>query len=650
MMRVGAALTLACLLAFRGTTLRAAEDTLPPLVDGRAPTTLKELWGDYDPRKEPLETQVVREWTEKAGTYRIVIFTVGTFKGTPARMAAFYGFPTGEKNLPAILDIHGGGGSANMTVVRHAVENGYAGLSINWNGARIEKMEAGDPNTDWGAVDGTQKHVESHTDPKAIDAIESPRNSIWFLLFIAARRGLTFLEQQPEVDSSRLGLTGHSMGGKVTTCVAGIDKRVRAAVPSCGGAGSVTGKLSGMPGAVSAAAKPVTLATIDDIAYLPHITCPILFSSASNDFAGPFDNMTINWREIPSKDVVTVISPHLNHRSIPEAGICSILWLDHHLKGTFSFPKPPELIVSLTTPSGRPRATVKPERLHEVTGVDIYYSVDPHCLTRFWRDAHARKMGDEWVADCPIMSTSQPLFVYANVAYKLEHPCVGMFGSKPPASFIVSSSEAIYLPTDLTDAGVTPTDTWSRVIDDCSREWHDWYRLEWGNPHVWNATTRKLKDPKWRGPEGARLVFDVKCPDDNVLAVVVDLNGWGVYPGKPSGSYEARKPLKGSPDWQTVSVSLDDMRSTKQDDAGPMTSWDTVTELSFRRAKAYLDNGVDVPFGTDAQGWRAPREFRNLRWEGGADVKEGAVSGVGTDAVPKDLDDTIKAAIKKSFE
>jgi pimeloyl-ACP methyl ester carboxylesterase len=602
MMYPGMSMTFMSLVLFCGFMARAAEDTLPPLAGGKPPTTLQELWGDYDPRKEPLETQVVREWTEKAGTYRMVVFTVGTLKGKPSRMAAFYGFPTGSRNLPAILDIHGGGGSANLMVVRHAVENGYAGLSINWNGATIEKMEEGDPNTDWGAVDGTQRHVESHTDPKAIDAVASPRNSIWFLLFIAARRGLTFMEQQPEVDATRLGLTGHSMGGKVTTCVAGIDKRVRAAVPSCGGAGSVTGKLSGMPGAVAAAANPVTLATIDDIAYLPQIACPILFMSASNDFAGPFDNMTINWRSIPGKEVASVISPHLNHRSVPEAGICGILWLDHHLKGSFSFPKSPELTVSLSTPTGVPRATVKPERLGDVVGVDIYYSVDPHCLTRFWRDARAERRGDEWVADCPVMSTKQPLFVYANVAYKLKHECVGIFGSKPPASFIVSSPEAIYLPSDLAEAGVKATDQPARLIDDFSREWHDCYRLEWGNPHVWNATTRKIKDLKWRGPKGARLVFDVKCPDDNVLVIVADLNGWGVFPDSPAGSYEARKLLKGSPDWQTITVALEDMRSTKKDDATAMAGWDTVTELSFRRAKTYFKNDKEVAFGTDVQG------------------------------------------------
>ena len=52
--------------------------------------------------------------------------------------------------------------------------------------------------------------------------------------------------------------------------------------------------------------------------------------------------------------------------------------------------------------------------------VDIYYSIDPHILTRFWRDAQAEKQDNSWTAQCPIMSTEHPLFVFANVTYKKD--------------------------------------------------------------------------------------------------------------------------------------------------------------------------------------------------------------------------------------
>ena len=408
------------------------------------------------------------------------------------------------------------------------------------------------------------------------------------------------------------------MGGKITVDVAGIDKRVKAAVPSCGGTGSASGKLSGMPGSgLRSDFQGLAENTIDDLAYIPHVTCPILFMAPTNDFAGPMDNMTENWKKIGSRDVRYTIAPHLNHRSIAETEICGILWFDQYLKKSFSFPKTPDLTVNLKTASGIPQVSLKTDRVAEVVKVDIYYSVDPHCLTRFWRDAEAKKSGDVWIADCPLLSTAQPLYVYANVSYRLKTERVGYRGSKAPASFIISSREAVVFPEELKAARVKATDRPSRLIDDFVRGWHDWYRLEWANPHVWSATTRKIKDPKWRGPAGARLVFDVKCPKDNTIVVLADLNGWGVYPGKPGGSYLAGKALKGSPGWQTVSVGLEEMMPGNKTCAPAMTAWDTVTELSFRRQGTFYQNGKEVKFGEASPGWNEPREFRNLRWEGG---------------------------------
>jgi hypothetical protein len=410
------------------------------------------------------------------------------------------------------------------------------------------------------------------------------------------------------------------MGGKITVNVAGIDKRVKAAVPSCGGTGSASGKLSGMSGSgLKSDFKGIAENTIDDLAYIPRVMCPILFQSPSNDFAGPMDNMTENWKKIGSRVVAYTIAPHLNHRSIAETDICGILWFDQHLKKAFSFPKTPELSVNLKTANGVPAVSMKTDRPAEVVKVDIYYSIDPHCLTRFWRDAEAKKIGDVWTADCPVLSTAQPLYVYANVSYALKTERVGYRGSKPPASFTISSKEAMYFPEELKEAGVKATDKPTRMIDDFARGWHDWYRLEWGNPHVWNATTRKLKDPKWRGPADAKLVFDVKCPKDNTIVVIADLNQWGVYPEKPGGSYLAGKTLKGSPDWQTVSIGLEEMMPAKKDCPPAMTTWDTVTELSFRSRGTFLQDGKEVKFGEASPGWSEPREFRNLRWEGGVE-------------------------------
>lgn len=86
------------------------------LVALHAPATLAEtvevhqsveaLWSDFDPRQDPLDVRVVREWEDDGVVFRYVTYHIGTFKGRPARMAAFYAFPQGGRKLPALLHIH----------------------------------------------------------------------------------------------------------------------------------------------------------------------------------------------------------------------------------------------------------------------------------------------------------------------------------------------------------------------------------------------------------------------------------------------------------------------------------------------------------------------------------------------------------------
>lgn len=130
-----------------------------------------ELWADFDPRKDPLEEEVIREWREEGAVFRQVRFLVGIFKGRPARMAAIYGFPEGAgAKLPAVMHIHGGGQRASLHEVKFLVGRGYAALSVNWGGSGDGKppfhapdgAEPGDPNTDWGAVDPSQLNVPGY--------------------------------------------------------------------------------------------------------------------------------------------------------------------------------------------------------------------------------------------------------------------------------------------------------------------------------------------------------------------------------------------------------------------------------------------------------------------------------------------------------
>lgn len=589
------------------------------------PQNLTELWAGFDPRKDPLETEILKEWQQDGIVCRIVRYQVGIFKGSPSKVAAFHAYPKGGAKLPALLEIHGGGQAASLDSVVTFARRGYSCMSINWGGNKLNfgrtPMTYDGPLTDWGGLDAThppQRNKANHfagpltPDDYTLDAVESPRNSNWFLVLMAARRAITFLEQQAEVDPARIGVFGHSMGGKLTTDLAGIDKRVKAAVPSCGGAGDILESQTDLPGCTKTNPKPVELACISDNAYIPLITCPVLWLSPTNDFHAHIDHMAWNWRNLPDERTRFSISPHLNHRHSEEHEITRWLWFEEHLKGAFKMPQTPELMLDLKTPDGVPLVTVTPDEARSVQRVDIYYSLDPHELTRFWRDAKAEKSGDHWQAACPVMNPGQPLFTYANVIYDLP---LAYQKSEQSKVFAISSRVRSAAPAQLQASGVKLTDHPDRMIDDGSRGWHDWYLLNWGHPPLWTATTRKLKDAKWRGPDGATLRFEIKCGTDNTLVLQFNCNAWGAFaPGKPAVDYSVVRELIGSPDWQAVAVSLGELVATDPEINLPPANWRTVTEFSISPSGETVKDGRKVKVAGKA--WQGPREIRNLRWDG----------------------------------
>ena len=93
------------------------QETLAPLVDGKAPQTFDELWAGFDPRAEPLDVEVLKEWEEDGVVMKVLRYRVGIFKGKKSMMAAVFGYPKDAKKLPGLVQIHGGGQFADYRAV-----------------------------------------------------------------------------------------------------------------------------------------------------------------------------------------------------------------------------------------------------------------------------------------------------------------------------------------------------------------------------------------------------------------------------------------------------------------------------------------------------------------------------------------------------
>lgn len=608
---------------------------LTPLLSlpaAEVPQSVEQLWSDFDPRKDALETEVIREFKEDGAVIRHVRFVIGTFKGQTARMTAIYGFPEGAKDkhekLPAVMHIHGGGQRAFLSEVKLLVSRGYAALSVNWGGSAgqspfnsVEGAQPGDPNTDWGAVDPSQLNAARYDSilpgPKQLfEDREHPKNNNWYLLALGCRRGLTFLEQQPEVDPLRLGVHGYSMGGNLTMYVAGTDIRVKAAVPAVGGAGwrwqphemlGGVAQQDHIKGDVELFRR-----TLSFESYAPRIRCPVLHRSATNDFHGWMDNVYRTNALIPNQSLRYSWTPHVNHRLSPEVAITMPLWFDHHLKGSPALPETPESQLVVQTADHVPELRVTGDaKSLPVVRCEIYYSVDPDPRARFWRCTDVMRDGSSFSAKLPLHSLDLPLFAFTNVYHTLPKPesLAAIPGNSKPVSELCLSSEFHAVqPAALKEAGVVPSIKVSPLIDDfaSSPAMRDWYSVNADHLPLAQHWTRKLTDPAFRGRDGAKLKLTLKLPKTNTLSFVVIENEWRSYRG-PRKTFVCERKIAGSDTEQSVILEAKDFVS----DSGPLKSWSDVDQFGICRHFAERGStAAQKPSWTGA----APT-FMRLEWE-----------------------------------
>ncbi len=616
-LQTGAALASLSLLDLH--RLFAAEDV---------PQSVAELWADFDPRKDPIEVEVIREWKEDGGVFRHVRYLVGHFKGKPARMAAIYGFPEGAKEkLPAVMHIHGGGQRASLSEVKLLVVRGYAALSVNWGGHGTGKSpfnspegaQPGDPNTDWGAVDPSQLNVPGYASmlpgpTQFFEDREHPKNNNWYLLTLGCRRGLTFLEQQPEVDTQRLGVHGFSMGGNLTMYVAGSDDRVKAAVPAVGGSGwrwqphpflGGTAQQDYVKGNVEVFAR-----TLSFESYAPRIQCPVLHRSGTNDFHGWMDDVYRTNALIKNQPTRYSWSPHLNHRLIPEVAVAMPLWMDHYLKGGSALPETPQSELRLKSNDDAPILRVTPDaKTLPVARVEIYYSVDPDPRARFWRSAEVTREGDSFIARLPLHTLDMPLFAFANVYHTLPKPVslAALPGNpKSVTEVCISSLLHSHSAAEVKQANPKLTAKPSTLIDDFAHGLRDWYQINAGNPTHQQTWTRKVTDPLYRGPDGSKLKLTLKIPQTNKLTVVLQQNEWRNYRG-PKATFICEREIQGSDDSQSIMLEHNDFASMSE----TLKSWSQIDQLGL--CAHFTERGTPA---TAPLLWNGPApEFIRLEWE-----------------------------------
>lgn len=254
---------------------------------------------------EALKAVPAAEWGEPKGNVREVTYENVPLRGKRTRVFGYYARPKeGDGPFPAMVLLHGGGGKAFREWAALWADRGYCALAINLAGKGPDGTRLNDGGPD-------QSDAEKFRDFGPDDV-----RDMWTYHAVAAGlRGHSLLAMRPEVDRARIGVTGISWGGYLTCIVAGIDDRVKVAVPvyGCGFLDEDSFWVGPQFRRMGPDRARRWADLFDPSRYLPGVTCPILFVNGTNDFAYPLGSYRKSYRLVTRAPVdlcVTVKMPH----------------------------------------------------------------------------------------------------------------------------------------------------------------------------------------------------------------------------------------------------------------------------------------------------------------------------------------------------
>jgi cephalosporin-C deacetylase-like acetyl esterase len=220
------------------------------------------------------------------------------WKGNPTRVFAWYGAPKAEGKVPAMVLVHGGGGTAFEAWVRLWNERGYAAIAMDLCGCVPKKEKQGWTRHEHGGPPGWG----------GFDQIDGPESDHWTYHAVAAvLLGHSLLRSFPEVDAGKVGVTGISWGGYLTCIVSAVDPRFRFAAPvyGCGFLGEDSTWLGTFAGMGKEKAEK-WLGLWDPSRYLARTKMPMLWVNGTNDFAYPLGSYRKSYRLPPGERTLAV--------------------------------------------------------------------------------------------------------------------------------------------------------------------------------------------------------------------------------------------------------------------------------------------------------------------------------------------------------
>jgi len=240
-----------------------------------------------------------------------IFFDSVPYRGKPTKVFAWLGVPKVEpgKKVPGIVLVHGGGGTAFEVWTRLWVERGYAAIAFDACGSiplhvgdskKWQRHDAGGP-PGWG---GWEQISEAREDQWTQHAVS------------AGILANSLLRSLPEVDPERIGVTGISWGGYLTSLLAGVDQRFKFAVPVYGCGFTNEHGFAGKVQELGEEGAAKWMRWWDPSSYLAGATMPMLWVNGTNDFAYTMNAWQKSYR-LPKSSHTLCLRPRMPHGHEP---------------------------------------------------------------------------------------------------------------------------------------------------------------------------------------------------------------------------------------------------------------------------------------------------------------------------------------------
>ena len=527
------------------------------------------LWADYDPDKGNFKEEIIKEESRDGIFHRESCISAYVL-GEEIRVYCRYAVKEGAKKAPGLLNVHGWMGAPNPG--REFIEDGWAVMAHDYCGKTgnrpnytkyPESLRHGNMDRKVaGPVRSNTLEGQSITDPKQTS------DYIWYAI---QRRVLSYLEEQKEVDRTRLGATGYSYGGTLMWNLA-TDPRIRAVVAYFGIGYNVYYRdhhvwMYENPPVDPPKKTPgqeIYLASIAPEAHVPYVTAATLFLNGSNDHHGGHERGLESFKKFPPGVPWSFAIQGRGHHDTEKIGHNTKFWLDRYVLGKdVSWPKHPKSEIRLDA-DGVPELVVSPASPDQVTKVEIFYALKNPCsFARSWRDTAGVRRGGHWIGKMPVLNVDDYVFGYANVTYDTTIVRSTDFNAAIPSRLGKAiATDAI---SDVISGGSDGFSAWTNVAEVEGPKGIQGFR---STNNQRGSGTEQLHDPKWKAPDNSQLAFKFYCTEPQTVV----LTG-GNY-------YHAELEITASDQWQEMVVAAE--RLTNRFNQQPLKDWSSVGRIHFQ--------------------------------------------------------------------